>query len=75
MYRYVQNAEYVQNAGILTRQTTGRKLHKMFKLFGISEFNEFSWIHNEKYIQISTKIATLIICEIDVNISQIWESK
>ena len=58
-------------------QTTGQKYHQIFKIDDILEFHDHIWNRHGKFIQKSTNMPGIgsLICEIDVNISEIWESK
>ena len=47
------------------------------KMFRILEFYHHIWNHHKKYIQKFTNMFDIgsLICEIDIKIADIWESK
>ena len=57
-------------------QTIDPKRHKMIKNVKIHEFGDYVRNNHKKCIQISTNMSSIssLICEIDVNISEMWES-
>ena len=63
------------SAGECRRQV--KILTKYVNKFQIVEFHEHIWNHNEKCIQLSTNMPGIgsLIREIDVDISEMWESK
>ena len=60
-----------------TRQAGADDRSKVNKIVKIVEFHDHIWNYNEKCIQISTNMPGigLLICEIAVEISEMWESK
>ena len=59
-----------------TRQAWADDRIKVSKNIKILEFGDYIWNHNEKYIQMSTNMPGIgsLFREIDVKISEIWES-
>ena len=77
MYRgntRVKRLKAFHAAGVCRRQV--KNLTKFVKNVEIVKFHNQIWNHNEKCIQISTNMLGIgsLICEIAVEISEMWES-